>query len=88
MQLEPFYVPYAGNGMVIGLNAVIHVVISHGLAIGGMAMLGLGLRSASHGANPVWNAFLKNMVTFLTIMLTGFGAVTGAGIWFTTTAVR
>ena len=39
MQFPVYQVPYAGNGMVIGINAIIHVLVSHGVAIGAFAVV-------------------------------------------------
>jgi hypothetical protein len=78
--------------MIIGLNAVIHVLISHGIAIGAFAMIILGERSfgslaPADQANPAWPSFNKGFMRFVVFTTTILGSVTGAGIWFTTTAL-
>jgi hypothetical protein len=82
MNFPPFLIPYLGNGMVIGLNAVIHVLISHGIAIGAFAMMILG-ESRFGGENAEWRAFNRGFLRFNVFTITVLGAVTGAGIWFT-----
>jgi hypothetical protein len=83
-----FQVPYIGNGMVIGLNAIIHVIISHGVAIGFVAMIvvaeSLGLRRDA----PAWEDMAARMLKPAAIVITGVGSVTGVGIWFTASALN
>ena len=84
-----FQVPYLGNGMVIGTNAVIHVLISHGFAIGAFALfiigeMHFGVLGQRNTACEGWNTFSRSFLGFLVFTITLIGAVTGAGIWFTT----
>ena len=87
MEFPIFQVPYLGNGMTIALNAVFHVVISHGISIGVMAMVVvseyLGLKNPSED----WEIFSKTLLKPTIIVVTGLGAVTGVGIWFITSAL-
>jgi hypothetical protein len=87
MQFPIFQVPYLGNGMTIALNAVLHVIISHGLTIGAITIIVLseyfGLRKSSKD----WENFAKTFLKFTIIVITGVGAVTGAGIWIITSAL-
>ena len=87
MQFPIFQVPYLGNGMTIALNAVLHVIISHGLAIGAITFIVLseyfGLRKSSKD----WENFAKTFLKFTIIVITGLGAVTGVGIWLITSAL-
>ena len=90
MHFPTFQVPYLGNGMIIGANAVIHVLISHGLAIGCFAMLLLGDWHALRGPGSQredWGRLNKSLLEMIVLMTTIVGAVTGAGIWMTTTAL-
>ncbi len=80
-----FHVPYAGTGTVIGTNAVIHMVIAQGVAVGFLGVLGMTdmvamLRGPQSRA---WDSLLKSLLKFAVIVTTIGGAVTGAGIWFT-----
>lgn len=89
MQFFPYQFPYLGNGMVIGLNAVIHVLISHGVAIGAFAMvvfgeMRFGALRRSGAPYPGWSGFNASLLRFTVLVVTVVGAVTGAGIWFTT----
>jgi mono/diheme cytochrome c family protein len=87
MEFPIFQVPYLGNGMAIALNAVLHVVISHGVSIGVMAMIVLGEYLGIRRSSPEWETFSKSLLKPTIIIITGVGAVTGVGIWFITSAL-
>lgn len=90
MQFPTYQVPWFGNGMTIGFNAVVHVLISHGIAIGAFAMILLAdwfdLQTFGRNASA-WAQFNKRLLKFSVIVVSVVGSVTGAGIWFTTTAL-
>jgi mono/diheme cytochrome c family protein len=87
MEFPIFQVPYLGNGMTIGLNAVLHVIISHGVAIGVMTMIAvseyLGIKRSSRD----WEDFSRDLLKPTVIVITAVGAVTGVGIWFFTSGL-
>jgi len=83
MQFPPFQVPGLGNGMTIALNAVIHVFFSHGFAIGVFGMIAISEYIGYRRNSPQWTAFSHDLLKFAAILITGIGAVTGVGIWFT-----
>ncbi len=87
MEFPLFQVPYLGNGMTIGIVAVVHVLISHGLAIGAMAMVVLSEYRGFKDQDPDWENFSRGLLLAVIIIITGVGAVTGVGIWFTTSAL-
>lgn len=90
MEFPVYQVPFAGNGLIIGLNAVLHVLISHGLAVGGFAMvlLALGADQLTFRTRSLeWTALASRLLKFVVITTTVLGAVTGAGIWLTITAL-
>lgn len=81
------HVPGLGDGMTIALVAVVHVLISHGLAIGALALIvGLEHLSLTRGDQALAD-LARRMLKPAVIVITGVGAVTGAGIWFTVSAV-
>jgi mono/diheme cytochrome c family protein len=87
MQFPPYQVPYLGNGTTIGLNAVLHVLISHGFAIGAMAMIVLSEYLAFKRSSDEWDRFGQGFLKVSIITITGVGAVTGVGIWFLTSVL-
>ena len=88
MQFFPYHFPFLGNGMVIALNAVFHVLISHGIGIGAFAMLIFGeFRFGTLKPNSIpyegWTRFNKEYLRYSVMVITILGSITGAGIWFT-----
>lgn len=71
MEFPIFQFPYLGNGMTIALDAIIHVIISHGLAIGAVSFIViseyLGLRKASRD----WEDFARDFLKSLLLLLQG-----------------
>jgi mono/diheme cytochrome c family protein len=73
--------------MVIGVNAVIHDILSHGVAIGLVAMITMAEYMDIRNNSAVWERFAGDLLKAAVIVITGIGAVTGVGIWFTTSAL-
>jgi mono/diheme cytochrome c family protein len=84
MNFPILHIPGLGDGMTIALDAVLHVLISHGLAIGlvSMAVLFQGLGAAGKGA--FWTRHARSLLGPAVVATTSVGAVTGVGIWFIT----
>ncbi|MHB0940039.1 MAG: c-type cytochrome [Armatimonadota bacterium] len=87
MPFPPFSIPFLGTGMTIGLNAVIHVLISHGIAIGVVGLVVLLQRYAHRPGMERWEEFSHRLVRFAAIVITTVGAATGVGIWFITSVL-
>jgi mono/diheme cytochrome c family protein len=87
MQFPIFQVPHLGNGMTIALDAVLHMIISHGLAIGAIALIIIGEYLGYRKSSKDWESFSKEFLKSTAIIITGVGAVTGVGIWLTTSAL-
>lgn len=87
MEFPIFQVPYLGNGMSIALNAVLHVVISHGVAIGVMVMVVIAEYFGLQKSSKDWEDFSKTLLKPTILVITGVGAVTGVGIWLITSAL-
>lgn len=77
-----------GNGSIIALIAIIHVMISHGVAIG-MSVLTVSVEyRAMKSKNERLNELAKSMAKWVLIITTTAGAMTGVGIWFSTTVLQ
>jgi mono/diheme cytochrome c family protein len=87
MQFPYFQFPILGDPLIIAIDAVLHVFISHGVAIGVMTMIivaeALGMRQNSDDWENLAEAAAKPAV----IIITGIGAMTGVGIWFVTSGL-
>ncbi len=87
MEFPIFQVPYLGNGMTIALDAVLHVVISHGLAIGAVSMVVASEYLGQRRASRDWECFARDFLRVIVFLTTSVGAVTGVGIWLITSAL-
>lgn len=80
--------PWLGNGTVIAIIAIIHVIISHGVAIGAttlmVSMEYSGIKHQNEGLVSLARKFSK----WVLIITTTVGAITGVGIWFSTTVIQ
>ncbi|NLY79954.1 MAG: cytochrome c [Lysinibacillus sp.] len=84
------YVEYTwlGYGTVIAIIAIIHVIISHGVAIG-TSVLTVSLEyRAFKTENEKLDELAKTMAKWVLIITTTVGAMTGVGIWFSTTVIQ
>jgi mono/diheme cytochrome c family protein len=87
MEFPIFQVPYLGNGMTIALDAVLHVIISHGLAIGAVSMVVVSEYLGQRRASRDWEGFAKDFLRVIVFLTTSVGAMTGVGIWLITSAL-
>ena len=81
------HIPGLGDGMTIALDAVLHVLISHGMAIGFMTMLVLFQTLTWRGKGAFWARITRRLLGTAVVITTSVGAVTGVGIWFITGAL-
>lgn len=84
MNFPMLHIPVIGDGMTIALNAVLHVLISHGVAIGVIFFLVFFQSIYALGGNVFWKQAAKSLLVPALIATTSVGAVTGVGIWFIT----
>lgn len=79
---------WLGNGSVIAIIAIIHVIVSHGVAIGVTTLMVsleyVGLKKGNDGLIVLARKFSK----WVLIITTTVGALTGVGIWFSTTVIQ
>ena len=81
------HIPGLGDGMTIALDAILHVFISHGLAIGLASMLVLFQTLTWLGKGAFWAQISRSLLGPVVVITTSIGAVTGVGIWFITGAL-
>jgi hypothetical protein len=88
MDFPVFHLDFLGNRMLIAMMAVLHVVVNHSLAVGAMplvaAMEWWGLRRES----VRWDRLAYKILTVCFVLTTTVGALTGVGIWFSTSLVN
>ncbi|MDF2718458.1 MAG: cytochrome [Paenibacillus sp.] len=78
---------WLGNGNLIGMMAVLHVMINHAVAIGGCVLVVSIEYRAYKDNNPALDAYARWLTKWIMIITTTLGAMTGVGIWFTTTVI-
>jgi mono/diheme cytochrome c family protein len=83
MDFPQFQFPGVGHGMTIGLNAVTHVVLSHGVAMGAVFLIVLTELIGYLRRDETWDHYAHFAIVPVVLTITSFGAITGVGIWFT-----
>jgi cytochrome d ubiquinol oxidase subunit I len=71
-----------GGGVLIGIVAIAHVLVSH-FAIGGGFAIAVIETIAVKRRNAAWRALAKRSSLMLILVSTVFGAISGVGIWVT-----
>ncbi|GIN89766.1 c-type cytochrome [Siminovitchia terrae] len=80
--------PWLGNGTVIAIIAIIHVIISHGVAIGITTLMVTAEYRAIQTNNEQLRNVARKLSKWVLILTTTIGAITGVGIWFSTTVIQ
>lgn len=83
-----FHLDFLNNRMVIAIIAVLHVVINHGMAVGGIPLVTFLERRGLITGDPAWDKLAKRILTAFFIVTTTVGALTGVGIWFSASVVN
>jgi len=87
MHFPYFQFPWLGDPLIIAIDAVLHVYISHGVAIGVLSLIVLAEWLGTRGGGEHWERLARSAIKPAVIVITGVGAVTGVGIWFITSAL-
>jgi cytochrome bd-type quinol oxidase subunit 1 len=77
-------VPIIGGRILIAITGIVHVLISHGCAVGGSLFIVLLEYKSIRENNPRLNKLAYRIARWFFILTTSVGALTGVGIWFTT----
>ncbi|MBK7961908.1 MAG: hypothetical protein IPK04_12360 [Bdellovibrionales bacterium] len=86
MDFPLFHLDFLGNRLLIALIATLHVVISHSLAVGGMALVAMMERKGLQ--DPSWDQIAKKTLFAFFVVTTTIGAMTGVGIWFSASLIN
>ena len=78
----PIWNPSIGGGVLIGIVAILHVVVSH-FAIGGGITLGILETLAVRNGDRAFRELARRGSWLLVLVSTVFGAISGVAIWFT-----
>ncbi|WP_426745472.1 cytochrome c [Myxococcus faecalis] len=88
MDLPVFHLDFLNNRMLIALIAVLHVVINHGMAVGGIPLVAYLERKAVATGDAAWDALAYRILSCFFIITTTVGALTGVGIWLSASLVN
>jgi hypothetical protein len=88
MDLPVFHLDFLNNRMLIALIAVLHVIVNHGMAVGGIPLVVWLERRGLRDGDPQWDALAHKLLTFFFVITTTVGALTGVGIWLSASLVN
>ena len=88
MDFPVFHLDFLGNRLLIGVIAVVHVLINHGLAVGAIPLIA-ALEALGHARrDPALDHLAHRMLFACFLITTTLGALTGVGIWLSTSLVN
>jgi mono/diheme cytochrome c family protein len=88
MDFPIFHLDFIGNRLLIAIIAVLHVFINHPLAVGAMPLITL-LEWWGHRKRDLeWDRLAYRALLVCFVITTSVGALTGVGIWFSTSLVN
>ncbi len=87
MDFPIFHVDFTGNRLLVALSAVTHVLINHPMAVGLYPLVVLMEWIGFKNNDERWIVFARKVTFVAFIVTTSLGAMTGVGIWLTTSLV-
>jgi hypothetical protein len=87
MDFPPFFIDLFGNRLLIAVLASVHVFINHALAVGAYPLVTLMEWRAFKGKDAAADELVYKITFVLFIVTTTLGALTGVGIWFSTSLI-
>ncbi len=88
MDFPVFHLDILGNRMLIAIIAIIHVIMSHTMAVGGIPLITYLEWKSVKENDPRWRNLARKILFIFFIFTTSFGAMTGVGIWLSTSLVN
>lgn len=88
MDFPLFNADFFGNRMVIAIIAIVHVWINHAFAVGMMPLVAAMEWWGHRNDKPEWDGLAYNILSVCFIVTTTLGALTGVGIWLSTSLVN
>ena len=76
-----FDMPLFGHRLIFAFDAILHVFISHGAAVGGSVILALSQWTAIKNNDRKFDELAYKILFTFFILATAIGALTGIGIW-------
>lgn len=88
MDFPIFHLDFLGNRMLIAAIAVFHVWINHALAVGAMPLVTAMEWWGHRRGDARWDRLAYRILTVSFVVTTTIGALTGVGIWLSTSLVN
>ncbi|CAM2064517.1 Cytochrome c [Sulfidibacter corallicola] len=92
MDFPLFHMDFLNNRFLIAVIAIVHVLINHPMAVGGIPLVTLlewkGYRCTSPEDSAKWDRLAYRILFFFFLVTTTVGAMTGVGIWFSASLVN
>ena len=88
MDFPIFHLDFLGNRMLIATIAVVHVMINHSLAVGAMPVVTALEWWGYRKGDERWDRLAYKILTVCFVITTTVGALTGVGIWLSTSLVN
>jgi len=88
MDFPIFHIDFIGNRMLIAVDAILHVIINHALAVGALPVIALLEFSGIRTKDPRWDRLAYRLLKVIFIITTTVGALTGVGIWFSASLIN
>ncbi len=88
MDFPLFHLDFLGNRFLIAFIAVIHVFINHPMAVGAIPLIALMEWWGKRTGDVRWDQLAYKLLLVCFIITTSVGAMTGVGIWFSTSLVN
>lgn len=88
MDLPIFHLDLINNRILIAVIAVVHVVINHTMAVGGIPLVVFLENKGQKCGEVFWDDFAFRLLRLFFIVTTTVGALTGVGIWLSASLVN
>ena len=88
MDFPIFHLDFLNNRMLIAAVAILHVVINHAMAVGGIPLVVYLERKAFLNQDARWDHLARKIMFIFFIVTTTIGAMSGVGIWVTASLVN
>lgn len=88
MDFPIFHLDFFGNRLLIAIDAILHVLINHPFAVGGLPVVALLEWQGIRRGDERWDQLAYSVLKVFFIITTTVGALSGVGVWFSASLVN